>query len=115
MSVTGKEYKLAIRIAGVIDKSFSTSLVAASGTLRKTVSAVDKDFTKLDRGFDAIMGFGSKAFHAIATAATVAATAIGAATMAARYFPQRKSEKPWNIWGWQAGKRNRCLPESREY
>ena len=83
MSVTGKEYKLAIRIAGVIDKSFSTSLVAASGTLRKTVSAVDKDFTKLDRGFDAIMGFGSKAFHAIATAATVAATAIGAATMAA--------------------------------
>ena len=83
MSVTGKEYKLAIRIAGVIDKSFSTSLVAANSTLRKTVSAVDKDFTKLDKGFNAIMGFGSKAFHAIATAATVAATAIGAATVAA--------------------------------
>lgn len=83
MSVTGKEYRLAIRIAGIIDKSFSTSLVAAGGTLRKTVSAVDKDFTKLDRGFDAIMGFGSKAFHAVATAATVAATAIGAATAAA--------------------------------
>lgn len=83
MSMKGKEYKLAIRIAGVIDKSFSASLVAASGTLRKTVSAVNSDFTKLDRGFDTIMGLGSTAFHAIATAATVAATAIGAATMAA--------------------------------
>lgn len=83
MSVTGKEYKLAIRIAGSIDKSFTTSLAVANGTLRKTVSAVSKDFTKLDKGFDAIMGFGSKAFHAIATAATVAATAIAAATAAA--------------------------------
>ena len=83
MSTTGKEYKLAIRIAGIIDKSFTTSLVAANSTLRKTVAAVDKDFTKLDHGFDAIMGFGGKAFHAIASAATVAATAIGAVSAAA--------------------------------
>ncbi len=83
MSVTGKEYKLAIRIAGVIDKSFSTSLVAANSTLKRTVAAVDKDLTRLDKGFDAIMGYGSKAFHAVATAATVAATAIGAAAVAA--------------------------------
>ena len=79
MSVTGKEYKLAIRIAGVIDKSFSTSLVAASGTLRKTVSAVDKDFTKLDKGFNAIVGAGKRCFSTVATAASVAAVAIGAA------------------------------------
>ena len=83
MSVKGKEYKLAIRIAGVIDKSLATSLAAANGTLRKTVAAVDKDFKKLDKGFDSIMGVGSKTFHAIATAASVAATAIGAATVAA--------------------------------
>ena len=83
MSVTGKEYKLAIRIAGIIDKSFTTSLVAANSALKGTVSAVNKDFTRLDKGFDAIMGAGSKVFHAVATAATVAATAIGAATAAA--------------------------------
>ncbi len=83
MSVTGKEYKLAIRIAGSIDKSFSTSLAAANSTLHRTVAAVNKDFASLDKGFDAIMGAGSKAFHAAAAAATVAATAIGAATAAA--------------------------------
>lgn len=83
MSVTGKEYKLAIRIAGIVDKSFSSSLVVANRSLRKTISEMDSDFSRLDKGFDAVMGFGSKAFHTVATAATVAATAVGAATAAA--------------------------------
>ena len=83
MSVTGKEYKLAIRIAGVIDKSFNVSLMSANGSLKKAVYSLDSDFTRLDRGFDTIMGVGSKAFHAIASAAAVAATAIGAAAAAA--------------------------------
>lgn len=85
MSTTGKEYRLAIRIAGIIDKSFGTSLATAKTGLRATVKAVDSDFTKLDKGFNKIMGVGEKCFHAIATAAGVAATAIGAATAASIY------------------------------
>ncbi len=85
MSTTGKEYRLAIRIAGIIDKSFATSLATAKTALRANVKAIDGDFTKLDRGFNKIMGVGTKCFHAIATAAGVAATAIGAATAASIY------------------------------
>lgn len=85
MSTTGKEYKLAIRIAGVVDKSFNSSLTSTASSLaafKATVSAIDSDFTKLDKGFNKIMGVGKKCFSAIATAAAVAATAIGAATAA---------------------------------
>lgn len=78
MSTTGKEYKLAIRIAGVIDKSFTTSLTAANSKLL----ALDKNFTKLDKGFDSIVKAGTKCFSAIATAAGVATVAITAATAA---------------------------------
>lgn len=78
MSLTGKEYRLAIRIAGVIDKSFSASLMTTGSTLRRTVSAVNRDFTMLDRGFNTIVGVGRKCFSAIATAAGVAAVAVGA-------------------------------------
>lgn len=83
MSTKGKEYNLAIRIAGIIDKTFNTSLVAANSSLKKTVAAMDADFTRLDKGFDAVMGIGAKAFDAIAAAATVAATAVSAVTAAA--------------------------------
>ncbi|MCM1189800.1 MAG: phage tail tape measure protein [bacterium] len=86
MSATGKEYQLAIRIAGVIDKTFTSSLAAAKSgmqSLKKTIAAMDQDFTKLDRGFDAIMGVGKTAFRAIASAATVAATAVAAVSTAA--------------------------------
>lgn len=83
MSTKGKEYKLAIRIAGVIDKSFTTSLTAANSTLKKTMLSMDKDFTMMDKGFNKITGVAKKGFSAIATAAGVAATAIGAATAAA--------------------------------
>ena len=78
----GKEYKLAIRIAGVIDKSLAVSLAGAKSALRANIMAIDADFAKLDKGFNKIVGIGKKAFSAIATGATVAATAIGAATAA---------------------------------
>lgn len=82
MSTTGKEYKLAIRIAGAIDKSFTTSLIAANTALKKNITEIDSNFKKLDKGFDKIMSAGQKCFSAIATAAGVATLAIGAATAA---------------------------------
>ena len=83
MSTTGKEYKLAIRIAGIIDKSFSTSLATANRSLKTTVASINTDFTKLDKGFDKIMNASKKCFNAMATAAGVAGAAITAATGAA--------------------------------
>lgn len=88
MSTTGKEYKLAIRIAGIIDKSFNTSLTSTKSSLaafKTTINAMDKDFTRLDKGFNGIMNVGKKCFSAVATASGVAALAIGAATTAAIY------------------------------
>lgn len=85
MSAKGKEYELAIRISGIVDKNFNTSLVAANKKLsgfKATISVMDKDFTKLDKGFGTIMKTGEKCFSAIATAAGVATAAIGAATAA---------------------------------
>lgn len=82
MSTKGKEYKLAIRIAGIIDKSFTTSLATANTALKRNITALDKNFTTLDKGFDKIMGAGQKCFDAIASAAGVATLAIGAATAA---------------------------------
>ena len=83
MSTKGKEYKLAIRIAGVIDKSFTTSLASTNMALKQNIAAIDKNFVTLDKGFDKIMGAGKKCFSAITTAAGVATVAIGAATAAA--------------------------------
>lgn len=79
MSTTGKEYRLAIRIAGVVDKSLTASLVTTNSSLRRTITAVNRDFTMLDRGFNTIVGAGRRCFTAVATAAGVAAVAVGAA------------------------------------
>lgn len=76
MSITGKEYKLAIRIAGIIDKSFNVSLGSASKSLKGFVRSVDNTFTQMDK-------YGNAAFRALTTAATVAATAVGAVEVAA--------------------------------
>ena len=73
--MTGKEYKLAIRIAGVIDKSYTASLATAKTQLNKS-------FTSLDKGFDATMKVGQNCFKTIATASGVAAAAITAAAAA---------------------------------
>lgn len=86
MSTNGKEYKLAIRIAGIVDKSYDIALVSANSTLKTfsaTMKAVDGDFTKLDKGFNEIMNVGQNCFQAVAAAASVATAAIGAATAAA--------------------------------
>lgn len=77
MAMTGKEYQLAIRIAGIIDKSFNSSLTLANTSLKSTVASVNSDFTKLDKGFNSVMKVGKTCFRAVATAATVAATAVG--------------------------------------
>lgn len=82
MSVKGKEYQLAVRIAGMVDKSFGSSLGEAERSLNKTVAKLDSDFGKLDKGFAGIIGIGEKAFQALAAAAVVASTAIGAVTAA---------------------------------
>lgn len=82
MSVKGKEYQLAVRIAGMVDKSFGASLGEAERSLNKTVAKLDSDFGKLDKGFAGIIGMGEKAFQALAAAAAVASTAIGAVTAA---------------------------------
>lgn len=83
MSTKGKEYKMAIRIAGIVDKSFTTSLTTTNAAINKTISAMDKNFIKMDKGFDRIVSTGQKCFSAVATAAGVASAAIGAATAAA--------------------------------
>jgi TP901 family phage tail tape measure protein len=85
LSATGKEYELAIRISGIVDKSFNTALVGTTTELKtfnSAITALDKDFTKLDKGFDSILSAGQKCFSALATAAGVATVAIGAATAA---------------------------------
>ncbi len=79
MSVKGKEYKLAIRIAGTIDKTFNTSLAAANNTLKKNMAAIERDFARFDKGFDTIIRSGKRCFSAVAGAASIAALAIGAA------------------------------------
>lgn len=79
--MNGKEYKLAIRIAGVVDKSFAASLATTKAGLRGLTN-VHNDFATLDKGYDKIMKVGRKAFTAVATAAGVATLAIGAATAA---------------------------------
>jgi phage tail tape measure protein, TP901 family len=88
LSTKGKEYQLAIRIAGIVDKSFSASLASTKGGLAQiqtTINAIDSDFVKLDKGFDGIVRTGEKCFSAIASAAGVASMAVAAATAASVY------------------------------
>lgn len=85
MSTEGKEYNLAIRIAGMVDKSFNASLGSVKKELsglekaRKNIASLDSGFSKLDTGFDKIGKAGMACFTGIAKAAGAAATAIGAA------------------------------------
>lgn len=74
--MNGKEYKLLIKIGGKVEKSLSNSL-------KKSLKEIDSQLGTLDKGFDAIGRAGKAAFDLIISGATVAATAIGAATTAA--------------------------------
>ena len=77
MSVTnGKEYQLAIKIAGKIDKSFNSTLKTANMTLKAEIASLNSDFTKLDR-------IGNAAFNGLVMGATAAVTAVGAIEVAA--------------------------------
>ncbi|MCD7862870.1 MAG: phage tail tape measure protein [Lachnospiraceae bacterium] len=78
MSTTGKEYKLAIRIAGIVDRSFTTSLTSTNTSLKASVATWNSSFTQLDKGFNSIMSVGQTAFSTIAKAAGVATAAITA-------------------------------------
>ena len=79
---SGKEYKLAIRIAGKIDKSLDAAILGTTARL-KGLKAVNNDFLKLDQGFNKIMNVGKRALQVIGTASMVAATAVGAVGVAA--------------------------------
>lgn len=85
MSTNGKEYKLAIRIAGILDKTFGMSLASAKVQLtsfRSTMKTMDQDFTKLDKGYSKIMKAGKACFDTTVMAAEAATIAITAATAA---------------------------------
>lgn len=80
---TTNEHQLLIKIAGMIDKSFGNCIAAANNYLSTTVRSVNSDFARLDREFERTMGLGTRTFEAIASAAAVAATAMGTFTAAA--------------------------------
>lgn len=78
-TANGKEYKLAIRIAGKVDKSLAYSLTSAKAQLK----ALDANFEKLDKGYNKIMGGVSKVAGVVVTGAKMAAGAtIGVAAAA---------------------------------
>ena len=85
MSKNGKEYKLAIRIAGVVDKSYDLALTSASTKIKGfkgIMGKIDSTFTEMDKGFNKVMKAGKKCFDAITTAAKVAGLAIGTVSVA---------------------------------
>lgn len=84
MSTKGKEYKLMVRIAGEVDKTFGSSM----SSIKKEVKAVkkmtaDETFSVLDKGFNKIENVGKKALNAIKRAAELTAAAVSAIGIAA--------------------------------
>lgn len=88
-----KEYELAIKIAGEIEKSFYNSTKLTKKELQEiakqasqTSSSVSETFSKGLKDaapvFDGMASAGRAAFEAVATAATVAATAVAAVAAA---------------------------------
>ena len=82
MSTKGKEYQLAVRIAGVIDKSFDKSLSKTHSSLSKNFAKLNTSFNTLDKGYDNIMKVGVKAFKMVSTTAIAATTAVAAVAVA---------------------------------
>ena len=85
MSAEGKEYRLAIKIAGMVDRSFGASLNSVKKELsglekaRRSVASWNEGFSKMDAGFDWIGKAGMACFSGLAKAAGAAAAAVGAA------------------------------------
>lgn len=83
MSTKNTEYELAVRIAGKVDKTFDTSLAKANKNIKSFSTQWKSAIKTMDKGYDKIMNFGTKAFTAVTTAATVAATAVVGVSVAA--------------------------------
>ncbi|BBF42008.1 phage tail length tape-measure protein [Lachnospiraceae bacterium KM106-2] len=94
MASNGKEYKMAIKIAGEIEKSFMTSMNISKKELRSIAKTAAKSnmsvreqfnagFDQVGKGYSKIASVGKKAFIATAKAAKVASVAaIGVGTAA---------------------------------
>ena len=85
MAKNGKEYKIAIRIAGVIDKSYAVALTGAEAQLKGFVAKVNgihSGLSDINTVFDKVGRVGAATFRAVATAAGAAAVAIGAVAAA---------------------------------
>lgn len=76
--VKGKEYELAVRIAGIVDKNFDVSLQAAAAKTRNFANTINT----MDTGFAKISSAAKKCFDVVATAAEVAAVAVGGIAIA---------------------------------
>lgn len=77
MSAKGKEYKLMVRIAGEIDKTFSNSVKSVKkevGKMKKMTA--EETFSVLDQGFNKIESVGKKALNTIKRTAELAAVAV---------------------------------------
>jgi TP901 family phage tail tape measure protein len=93
LAKNSKEYELAIKIAGEVEKSFLNSskltkrelqniAKQASDTSNSLGNSFDKGFTDMDKGFSKMSSAASKSFNAVKDVAIVAATAIAAITVA---------------------------------
>ena len=77
MSAKGKEYKLMVRIAGEIDKTFSNSVKSVKNEVGKMKKmTADETFSVLDQGFNKIESVGKKALNTIKRTAELAAVAV---------------------------------------
>ena len=70
--MASKEYELRMKISGRIDPSLASSVRGA----KSIIKGMDGAFTTLDKGYNAIMAAGKRAFHVVAVAAAAAATAV---------------------------------------
>lgn len=77
MSAKGKEYKLMVRIAGEIDKTFSNSVKSVKNEVGKMKKmTADETFSVLDQGFNKIESEGKKALNTIKRTAELTAVAV---------------------------------------
>ena len=75
--MNGKEYKLMVRIAGEIDKTFTNTLKQTKKEVKKLKQmTADETFSVLDQGFNKIESVGKKALNTIKRTAELAAVAV---------------------------------------
>ena len=75
--MNGKEYKLMVRIAGEIDKTFTNTLKQTKKEVKKLKQmTADETFSVLDQGFNKIESVGKKALDTIKRTAELTAVAV---------------------------------------